>query len=108
MAILNLDRLPGDEYSEVRYRIKDYFIVGFERSAFLGEEIYVTLQALPEAAKTPVSVLRMMKREFEEFYGATYWCEIDIADKRALRFAEFFGFEPIGWQHKRIYCIRKM
>ena len=105
----NLDvvKMPGTVLADVRYRIGDYFIVGFQQPVFTQMDVYVTLEKLPQLKQLTLAELRCLKREFVQFYGARFWCEIAVGNKPALRFAKFFGFKETYRDNTRVYCLKE-
>lgn len=85
------------------------FTLELTRLSFLSDEIYVTMLPEPGLRAASLSLLRAIRKLFEQqAFGLWLVCQVDATDETALNWARFFGFieEPTAL-YGRIQLVRK-
>lgn len=112
MPIVEYKELPATKAVESRWLVQsagqDLFEIGFRRDQLIYGEVYVTLAAREGLRGLSRSVLRKLQRDFEAIGGYTFYCQTELEDPIAARFARFFGFKKIGQSLTRVHFQKEV
>jgi hypothetical protein len=69
------------------------FVIGFDRTSYLSDHVYIVMAPSPEITKISIADLKYLKTEFAKLTGYLFYCQLNRHDPKAIRWAKFFGFE---------------
>ena len=105
--MIRIERGDGGKYAETSFQVfaNDalLMVVGFQRMALIGSDVYITLTPTEYIQNVPHSVWRELRTKFAAIGQYNLCCQIPASDTTAQRFAEFFGLKPCGNILNRIH-----